>query len=863
MRQTQLRWGVPLTGDAHRKPSFGNASPAPGEDFTTFSCNDGRDNLWREQMKARNTQGAGRSVANATQQMLAAAVRLLQAGRFPDARVAYRQLLAADPENVLALHHLAVIEYQLGQSETALRLLTQCLGLKPDYAAAHSDRAVFLMQSGREDEAIEACERAIACDPRLAAAHSNLGDLLVKCGRLEAAERAYGRAVAVQPNFASAHASRADVLANLDRFAEARKACDKALRLSPDLAIAHGANGLILHKSHQNAEAIAAYRRALQLDPHQAIVHTRLANVLKDEGLLDEALAANTRALSEDPACVAAYTNQASVLKLLGRYQDSFEHYSNALTLQPEFVDALAGLGLLLHAVGDFEQAVEVLRRAVAAAPHAGFAYLNLGSVLKDQGRFAEAAEVYEAMLKACPGDPPAQGLYSYCNLRRHVCDWPDLDEAERRAIAALKASGQHVPPFASLAMSCTPSDHLDLARLWAAGFQVPATAAARLPTAKVTRSGRIRLGYLSADFFQHATASLIAELIERHDRDRFEVFAYCFSPEDGSPMRQRLKSAFDRFRIVEPLSHAEAARQIAADGIDILVDMKGYTRNARTMILAHRPAPIQVNYLGYPSTMGAPFIDYIIGDAIVSPLEHQPFFDERIVQLPDCYQPNDRRRVIGRPRSRADHGLPEAGFVFCSFNNAYKITAPVFDVWMRLLGQVPDSVLWLLDANELSKANLRRAATERGIDAERLIFAPKLPSAEHLARYVHADLFLDNLPVNAHTTASEALWSGLPVVTCLGEIFVGRVAASLLSACGLPELIADSPDAYAALALRLAITPGELAAIRAKLVTTRDNSPLFDTARYANQLDAAFAHMVHLHAEGRPPQAFAVADTI
>lgn len=416
------------------------------------------------------------------------------------------------------------------------------------------------------------------------------------------------------------------------------------------------------------------------------------------------------------------------------------------------------------------------------------------------------------------------------------------------------------MPPFAALSMSCKPQDHLDIARLWASGYRSTKKLAPDRP--RTTSGRRIRLGYLSADFYQHATAFLLAELIERHDRDRFEVFAYCFSSDDNSLMRQRLVTGFDWFRIVEALSHEEAAGLIAGDGIDILLDLKGYTRNARSMIVAQRPAPIQVNYLGYPSTMGAPFIDYIIADPVIAPMEHQRFIDEKIVHLPGCYQPNDAQRLISeQPSTRADHGLPDNGFVFCSFNNSYKIAAPFFSIWMRLLDRVPGSVLWLLEGGEAAKENLRREAVARGVDPARLVFASRLPAPEHLARYQHADLVLDNLPVNAHTTASDALWGGVPIITCLGNIFVGRVCASLLQACGLPELITNSLEEYEALALRLASNRAELDRLKLKLNSVRQSAPLFDTATYACNLEAAFSHMMRLHSEGRSPEAFAVAE--
>jgi protein O-GlcNAc transferase len=793
------------------------------------------------------------------QALLAAAVRHLQSGRLNEARATYLQLLAAEPDHCAALHHLAIVEYQLGRSDEALRLLRRCLAVKPGYAQAVSDLAVILMQLGRDEEAIAACRTAISLDATLAAAHGNLGDLMQRKGDPGAAEPAYAKAVALHPGFAAAHAGRADALVALGRLGDAQAACQTAIRLAPALAQAYGVKGLILHRQDKLADAIAAYEHALRLDPALALVHTRLGTVFQAERRFDEAFAANARAIEIDPNCAEAHCNQGLVLQATGRRGEALAAYRHALALKPGFVEALVNMGPLLHRAGRPDEALAALREAVQIAPGADFALISLGSMLKDQGQVGEAVDVYRKLL-ALP-EPPASAQYDYCNLRRHICDWQGLEEAERRAIAAARRSGKRVQPFAALAMACSPEDHLALARNWAKGFTAEGGFAPRW-VAPEDAGQRIRVGFLSSDFFQHATANLIAELIERFDRDRFTLFAYCLSPDDGSPMRRRLMTAFDRFTVVTSLPDAEAAMRIAADGIDILIDLKGYTRDAPSAIMAHRPAPIQVNYLGYPSTMGADFIDYIIADPFIAPMDHQRFFDERIVQLPECYQPNDRLRKAAEPApTRAQCGLPAGAFVFCSFNNAYKITEPVFSVWMRLLSRVPGSTLWLLGANPLATANLLSQAAARGVDPARLVFAPKLPTAEHLARYALADLFLDNLPVNAHTTASEALWCGLPVITCAGEIFVGRVAGSLLHACGLSELVTRSLQDYEALALKLATDRPALRVLRGRLERDRLTAPLFDIERYARNLEAAFAQMQRLHRGGRPPEAFAVAD--
>ncbi len=398
---------------------------------------------------------------------------------------------------------------------------------------------------------------------------------------------------------------------------------------------------------------------------------------------------------------------------------------------------------------------------------------------------------------------------------------------------------------------AATGADQLLCARKWVEHFAVPEQDVFAHHAAP--RAARLRVGYLSSDFHAHATAYLIAELIERHDRDRFEIHGYSYGPDPGGDMRARLVSAFDRFTDIDALSHRAAAARIRADDIDILVDLKGHTYRARPKILAFRPAPVQVNYLGYPGTMGAPFIDYIIADEFIVPRDREMLFAEKLAYLPDCYQPNDTRRDIAAAPRRAACGLPEQAFVFCAFNNSFKITPAFFAIWMRLLQQLPGSVLWLLESNPLVRRNLDAAAAAAGVDPGRLVFAPILPHRDHLARHGHADLFLDSLPCNAHTTASDALWAGLPVLTCAGETFAGRVAGSIVRAAGLSELVVNSPRDYEVLALALAHNPARLAGIRSRLGAGRSSLPLFDMAKRARDLEALYARMAEIWRSGRP----------
>ena len=437
---------------------------------------------------------------------------------------------------------------------------------------------------------------------------------------------------------------------------------------------------------------------------------------------------------------------------------------------------------------------------------------------------------------------------------RLGVCDWAGLEQEAQRTKARCVAAGVPFPPFTLLALGVAPAEFQLWARAWAERKATPAAAPLRAYARSLPRPGgvRLRVGYLSADFRDHATATLVADLFALHDRGRFEAIGYNIGPADGSPLGRRMAGSLDRMVELRLLDDAAAAARIAEDDLDVLVDLMGYTTGNRVGILAHRPAPIQVNFLGFPAGMGSPLIDYIVADAVVAPREHQPLFDEAIIHLPHCYQPNDRSRPGPDPdATRPEHGLPEHGFVFCCFNTNYKIVPLVFDVWMRLLRETPGAVLWLLHSSDQAVANLKREAAARGIDEARLVFAPRVALPAHMARLGLADLFLDTAPVGAHTTASAALWAGLPLLTVLGP--------SLLSAMGLPELVAPDLAAYEREALALAHDPRRLRELRQRIAANRRTSPLFDTPRFARAFETALERMVERRDRGLPPAPFAV----
>ncbi|HWU83014.1 MAG TPA: tetratricopeptide repeat protein, partial [Methylophilaceae bacterium] len=500
--------------------------------------------------------------------------------------------------------------------------------------------------------------------------------------------------------------------------------------------------------------------------------------------------------------------------------------------------------------------------RYLALAPTDADGWNNLGNVLRELGRLDEAVAAYRQALQHEPALYHAK--VHLVHQQQHMCDWQGLDESVACIRDWVRTKPEAlVSPFAFLAMPGTTAAEQRLCALqWAKNRHQPLIELGRnLAFNYVKTPGRkLHVGYLSGDFRLHPLAFLITEMIELHDGEKFEISAYSYARNDETRERKRLEEAFDHFVDISTMSMPEAAKRIHADQVDILVDLTGFTQNSRSGILAMRPAPVQVNWLGFPGTMGAPYVDYLISDSCITPPSAAADYSEALVLMPHSYQPNDRNRPIGKSPMRIDYGLPEEAFVFCCFNQTFKITPAVFAIWMRLLKAVPGSVLWLLECNPWAKTNLLREAAVQGIDGSRLIFAPRVPIAEHLARHDLADLCLDTLPYNAHTTASDALWMCLPVVTVAGDTFAARVAASLLRAANLPELVTTSLEEYEALALRLASDPALLDGYRERLLQSSAEIPLFNTAAFTAALERAYLQMQEAYLSGARPASIKVA---
>ena len=675
------------------------------------------------------------------------------------------------------------------------------------------ERALSVHRQGKLREAFHRYDAILKAEPRHAGALHLSGVVLHQAGQIPAAIERIRAAIDVDPSSAEAWSNLGMALDAIGRSDAARNALKEALRRAPNAAdIAANLAGMLIAQG-QTIEGEAIARRATTADPTFADGWYNLAIAVERQGRVLEALDAVTRAASLAP------------------------HQPHVMGLKSQLEAAVAAP----------KRARQTLEAALARSPTSSQLRFEYASLLEDEGEPVAAADAYAQTLRLEPHHGPA--LSQLLHLKRWLGDWRELAGYERRFIDGL-ARQTLLSPFVLLGTPSTRAQQRACADTWSAALAGPATkTASRRPLS----SGRLRVGYLSADFHTHATAYLAAGLFERHDRQRFEVVAYSIGPDDASPMRERLKQAFDRFVDLRGTSADAAAERVRSDGIDILVDLKGHTAGAPPRILALRPAPIQVHYLGFPGTLGGGLVDYLVGDAIVTPEAHAADYAETLVRLPGSYQVNDRERPIHEPPSRSALGLPDGAVVLCNFNASWKRRPEALDAWAAILRRVPDAVLWLLARrdDDPAIANLRREAGARGIDPVRLRFATARPNADYLGLYARADLFVDTWPYNAHTTGSDALWAGCPVVTILGDTFASRVGASLSHAVGLPELVARDVDDYIAKTVALARDADARRRLRDHLAGPGRRSPLFDTLRTTRALEAAYLEMARQYREG------------
>jgi protein O-GlcNAc transferase len=850
------------------------------------------------------------------------ALDLHRQGRLDQAAQIYTQILEQEPANFAALQFLGVLRGQQGRHAEALRLIEsalrvqprdfgalanygqtlvaagrlqeslgafdRALAVRPDFFEALYNKATALSGLGRFAEAVSNFERALALRPGNAHCLYNRGMAMAALGWLDDALASYDRALSGNPEFVEALDNRGNVLRTLGRASEALESYEKALSLQPRNFRVLYNKAVALSDLKRDEEAAADYEQALSIQPeffealsNYGIALLRLKRYAEALGQFDKA-----RALRADN--VELLNNRGTALWHLGRTAEARESYDHALALKPGDARALVNRAFLLQESGELERALADYGRAIAAEPGNARAWNGRGAVLEAMKRPEEALADFEkalaldsgladalanratikwtlegnqagavadikAALAIDPSQPYARG--ELLHLKMYGADWEDFESEKTLIDKGVRKGERVVRPFVYQALTSSPEDLQACSRIFAANLFPPFDA----PPFRHSHD-RIRVAYVSAEFREQATAYLMAGLYELHDRKKFEVIAIDNGGGDGSPMRRRLEASFDRVIYINELTDNEAAKRIRNEEIDILVNLNGYFGNPRMGVFARRAAPIQVNFLGFPATLGAPYMDYIIADRTVIPDEDRRFYDEQVVWLPHSYQVNDRKRVIAAEvPGRNELGLPENGFVFCNFNQSYKLTPAVFASWMRILNAVDGSVLWLLNARPPFQGNLSREAERCGVSPTRLVFAPSWPYERHLARLKQADLFLDSLPYNAHTTASDALWAGLPLLTLLGTSFPGRVAASLLGAIGMPEMVTHTVADYEKMAIHLTRDGQALTALKQKLAANRLTTPLFDTDLFRRNLESAYQTMWQTCRSGEPARSFAV----
>lgn len=736
--------------------------------------------------------------------------------RFDDAIANYRRGLSLNPDYADGHFNLANVLEEKGALDEAVASFEKVLELKPDHTKAHYNLGVVQQNRNDFDRAAVHYRLALSQNPDYAEAHNNLGAVLQAGGDLFNAQSHFAKAAEIRPDYAEAHNNLGGSYQRLGALDDALASFARAFKCQPDYAEAYYNHASVLRDKGELGEAAAGFAKALEVRPDYADAHNGLGVILKEQGALDDAIAQFSRTIEINPGHAEAHNNLGVALEAKGASDESATHYIRAVEIDPDYADA----------------------------------HNNLGLALQNSEAIDESVASYENALAINPDHQVARTLKLH--QQAHMCDWAAMRE-DAALVPKLGVEGDSVPPFAMLVMDDDPGRNLLRAEKHALEkYDRRALPAASQPK---QRTERLRIGYFSADFHNHATMHLMAGLFAAHDRERFEIYAYSFGPDTQDEMRARVVETFDTFRDVSDATDEAVALLAREDAIDIAVDLKGYTQDSRPAIFAYRAAPVQISYLGYPGTLGAPFMDYIVADDMVIPQAQRHNYSEKIITLPNSYQVNDDTRVISnRAMTRSEFGLPEDAFVFCCFNANYKITPGAFDIWMRLLDKVDGSVLWLLKSNEWAENRLHAEAEARGIDRDRIVFAERVDQHEHLARCRLADLFLDTFACNAHTTASDALWAGLPLVTSPGQGFPARVAASLLRAVGLPDLIAATHSDYETLAYELATQPDRLRAVRKTLSDNRTTQPLFRTELTARHLEDAYRQAHKLYAEGAVP---------
>jgi predicted O-linked N-acetylglucosamine transferase (SPINDLY family) len=718
---------------------------------------------------------------------------------------------------------------------------------------------INLYNQGELALVVEQAEALTQQFPQAAVLWNLLGAANAGLGHFQQAERAFREACRVQPDDADGHNNLGNVLQAQNKLDEAIAEYQRSIEIKPNNARVHNNLGSALRSQNRLDEALTAFRLSIKIDDKNFDAHYNIANYLLFNDKAEDAVTAYQRALKIKADHAGAHYNLGIALSNQNKFDDAIAAFRRAVEIKPNHAGALNNLGVALQKQKKLDEAIAAYQRAIEIGPECAGTYNNLGNALREARRLNDSIAAYQRAVDLNPRNKESKA--QILHTMRQICDWREFEAANNKNID-IGITGPAVPPFAILSIEDNPQRQMLRSKNWSVK-KYDKTPILLLPN-ECEQISRLRIGYFSSDFYDHATLHLMAGLVRNHDKSNFEIFFFNYGRRPLGQLGNFTKNIADYYYDITEYSDDDVVNLARSHKLHVAIDLKGHTAESRSHLFQFRLAPIQINYLGYPGSMGAHFIDYIIADATIIPKPQRPFYTENVIYMPNSYQPNDDIRGISlTSTARADFGLPEDAFVFCCFNNNYKISPREFDIWMRLLANINGSVLWLLRANQWAEANLCREAQMRGIDPSRLVFAEKLPHADHLARHKHADLFIDTFNYNAHTTASDALWAGLPVVTMLGKQFAARVAGSLLNAIGLQELITHSEQEYESLILELARDRQKLQALKCKLSSNRLTQTLFDTKRYTRNFENGLRMVVDHYRQGMAPQDLFIQDEI
>ncbi len=726
-----------------------------------------------------------------------------------------KKLIEQYPHSVSLWNLLGASYQNLRNVNESIYSFKKVIELNPKYADGHNNLGVVLQEKGSLDESIKHFIKALSLKPNYAQAYNNAGIVYKKQGKSNLAAKYIKKAISINPNYVEAYNNLATIIQDQGDVNRSIQYFNKALFLNPSYSEAHYNLGLAFSELNKLNSAVDSYRKALSLRPNYPEAYNSLATIISQQGKPDEAIQLFNQAILLKPNYAEAYFNIGIVLKKQNRLNEALESYKKAINLKPNYVES----------------------------------FYNMATIFQEQGKLNESINYYDKAIQIRPDYFKAQAQKLYYNAQ--ICDWKTIQK-DKHIIPTLGTHTNHIPPFTMLSFEDEPRNHYLRSKLYAKKNYLQKQIPFEI-THKVSKRQRLRIGYFSADFQNHATMYLASKLFENYDKKKFEVYVYSFGKSsEQDDVRVKLKNSVDYFKDVIDLSDMDIAVLARQDQIDIAVDLKGYTKESRTGIFAYRAAPIQINFLGYPGTMGANFFDYIIADLTIIPETKRSFYSEEIIYMPYTYQPTSHASVVSnKVFTKSEMNLPNNSFVFCCFNNSYKISLNEFSIWMRILGKVDNSVLWLIETNKWAKKNLIKEAINHGIDSNRLVFATQLSHSDHLARLKLADIFLDTFNYNAHTTTSDALWAGIPVITKPGNSFASRVAASIVKAVGLQELVVKNEKEYENLILDIANSPKKLFKIKEILSSNRLSKPLFNYEMYISHLEDAYKQVFENYSKG------------